>query len=257
MIIAIIQARMGSTRLPKKVMKMILGKPIISYLLERVSKSKRIDKIIVATTTNSEDDILTNYIKVLGYEVYRGSSDDVLSRYYTTYSSTENNKDITDIVRITGDCPLIEPRIIDSLIEFYIQNKADYSALTQRFAEGLDTEVFSVKLLEEAYASANLKSEREHVTQYFYNNKEQFNMCFLENDTDDAKYRITVDEPADFIVVKNIIESLNLNNIDLNIKNIKRYLDSNVNIFELNSKIVRNEGLEKSLKYDAPIVKKL
>ncbi len=128
MIVAIIQARMGSTRLPGKVMKEVLGKPLIGYLLERVSNSKHIDQIILATTINEEDDLLEHYVSGLGYEVFRGSENDVLSRYYHAYDTLCNNKDkLNGIVRITGDCPLFESDNCDILIDNFIHKNLDYN----------------------------------------------------------------------------------------------------------------------------------
>lgn len=251
MFIAIIQARMGSTRLPGKVMKEVLGKPLIKYLLERVSKSKYIDKIILATTENSEDDVLTKYVLSMGYDVFRGSEDDVLSRYYNAFLILGELKDkVKGIVRITGDCPLFEPEVCDKLIKKYIDYNLDFANLDKTFAEGLDCAVFSKDLLYEAYTNSKLPSEREHVTQYFNRNRNKFNISSLVNETDDSKYRITVDEYKDLEVVKKIIKYFNEIDKAMNIKNIKKYLDNNPRIFELNSNIIRNEGLIKSLEND-------
>lgn len=248
MFVAIIQARMGSTRLPGKVMKKVLDKPLIEYLLERVSKSKYIDKIILATTTNSEDDTLANYVSSLGYDVFRGSEDDVLGRYYNAYLTLGDMKDnVNGIIRITGDCPLFESDICDELISSFIDKGLDYSFLSPNFAEGLDCEVFLPDLLKEAYFNSELNSEREHITQYFHNNKKKFKINFLENTNNDSKYRITVDEPEDYLVVKNILEHFILEK-ELSFSNIKKYLDSQPELFKLNSNIIRNEGLLKSLK---------
>lgn len=250
--IAIIQARMGSTRLPKKVMKQVLGKPLILYLLERVSKSKYIDKIIVATSTNSEDDILADYLENLNISVFRGSSDDVLSRYYKAFLTLteEEQRTTKGIIRITGDCPLFEAKICDELVEKFEKNSLDYASTSEQIAEGLDCEILKKELLYEAYQNANLASQREHVTLYVNDNKEKYKILELENKTDDSIYRITVDEPEDFQVVKNIIEHFDKNNIELTIDNIKGYLDKHKEIYELNSKVIRNEGLIKSLNND-------
>ena len=247
MIIAIVQARMGSSRLPEKVMKDVLGKPLVDYLLERVSLSKQIDKVIVATTINKEDDLLAEHIQSLGYEVYRGSEKDVLERYYKTYFLYKN-ENVQGIVRITGDCPLIEASNCDDLIINFLKKELSYSNLSQKYAEGLGCEIFTPKLLIEAYENAKLDSEREHVTQYFFNNRDQFNIETLDKVRDDSAYRITVDEYEDFLVVERIIIDLNKRNIDLNFENIKEYLDNTPEIYFLNSKISRNEGLLKSLK---------
>ncbi len=254
MIIAIIQARMGSTRLPNKVMQNILNKPIIEHLLENVSKSKLIDKIIIATTTNKQDDELVAHIKSLGYDIFRGSENDVLKRYYDTFQSIPNNDKIKGIVRLTGDCPLLQADIIDTVIQEFINTDIDYVALSENFAEGLDTEIFTPKMLEDAHFNANLESQREHVCQYFHKHIDKYPQKRIQNNTDDSMYRITVDEAEDFEVIKEIIEYFNISNKELNIKNIKIFLDENNDIYSLNSKIMRNEGLKISLKNDKVLV---
>lgn len=251
MFLAIIQARMGSTRLPNKVMKEILGEPLISYLLKRVSQSKYIDKIVLATTQNPEDNALAEYVSNQGYSVFRGSEEDVLSRYYNAYETFANMKhSIKGIVRITGDCPLFESENCNLLLENFVNQKLDYSSLSSKFAEGLDCEVFTPKVLCDAHNNAILKSEREHVTQYLHNHSNRYKMESLDKVRDDSKYRITVDEPEDFIVVENIIQHFSKNSIELKFENIKKYLDDNPEIFSLNSSIIRNEGLIDSLNND-------
>ena len=240
---------MGSTRLPNKVMKEVLGKPLIAYLLERVSTSKHIGEIIVATTTNSEDDILSKYVSSLGYHVFRGSENDVLSRYYNAYLTLNLKENINGIIRITGDCPLFESDICDELIEFYNKEKADHVYLSPKFAEGLDCDIFSPKLLKLAFDNAMLPSEREHVTLYF--NKLDIKQLLLDNSRDDSKYRLTIDEPEDYIVIKSIIENLENLNKKLTFNNVKSFLDSNPDVFKINSRIIRNEGLIKSIEEES------
>lgn len=250
MVAAIIQARMGSSRLPNKVMKEILEKPLIGYLLENVSKAKQIDTLIVATTTNKEDDLLAKYVQEAGYRVFRGSEDDVLSRYYEAFHTLKEIETYKGIVRLTGDCPLLQPELIDKVITTFLENDYDHVCLSEDFAEGLDTEIFKPQLLKEAYENAKNASEREHVMLYVSNNRDKYNMYQLGNETDDSNYRITVDEPEDFEVVKTIIEEFTKENKELTIKNIKEFLDQNEDIHALNSTIIRNEGLLKSLQND-------
>ena len=183
--------------------------------------------------------------------MFRGSEDDVLERYYKAYRTLDSqNVDIQGILRITGDCPLLEVELCDSLVENFLTKGLDYSYLSPRFAEGLDCEVFKPNLLKEAYERSTLNSEREHVTQYFHNNKDKFKIDFLDNSVDDSGYRITVDESEDFEVVKKIIEHFSDSNEQMNFNNIKQFLDSNPDVLELNSSIIRNEGLLKSLEND-------
>jgi spore coat polysaccharide biosynthesis protein SpsF (cytidylyltransferase family) len=175
-----------------------------------------------------------------------------LARYYNAFQSFKDEQDdVNAIVRITGDCPLIEPDLIDKVVNKYLEEKLDYVALESTFPEGLDVEIFSSTMLECAFNNAKLLSEREHVALYFHNNSHLYNMSRVKNQTDDSKYRITVDEPEDFMVVKAIIENFSKNNLVMNTKNIKDFLDNNSSIYNLNANIIRNEGLQKSLEKES------
>ncbi len=247
MILAIVQARMSSTRLYGKIMKEILGKPLIGYLLESLTYSRRINKIVVATSTGEENNRLCNYVESQGFDVYRGSEDDVLDRFYQ--AAVKYRPD--SIVRVTGDCPLIDPGVCDRLIDEYVDKEVDYACLGLTFAEGLDCEIFSFDALESAYKNARMQSEREHVTPYIYSNPDLFSKFTLENKTDDSKYRFTVDESQDFEVVKTIIENLyRAKGLPLSSGEIKRYLDDHPDIVRKNMHIMRNEGYLKSVKQD-------
>ena len=245
MIVAIVQARMESKRLPGKVMQEVLGKPLISYLLGRLSRSKQVDKIVLATSINESNDVLCNYVEFLGYSVFRGSETDVLDRYY---QSALKYKAKT-IVRVTGDCPLIDCGICDRLIDFYEHQKADYAGLASEFAEGLDCEVFSFESLEKANSNANLRSEREHVTVYIKKHPEFFNNKYIGNIDDDSCYRITVDNEEDFYVVKAIIEHFKANPA-ISWLSVRDFLKKHPDIMAKNSYIERNEGLRMSIEQD-------
>jgi spore coat polysaccharide biosynthesis protein SpsF (cytidylyltransferase family) len=247
MILAIIQARMSSERLPGKVMKETLGKPLIGYLLDRLKLSAMIDKIVLATSNLPENDGLCTYVSKSGVDVFRGSEDDVLDRFYqaaTRYGATT-------IVRITGDCPLIDPAVCDLVINRFIKDGLDYIRTGSTFAEGLDCEVLSFQALKISWEEARLKSEREHVTLFVRNHNEMFKQLSLENSRDDSSYRVVVDEPEDFDVVKNIIEGLQKKGKNvLCFEDIKGFLDENPRIKGKNAHIIRNEGLLKSLQRD-------
>ncbi|MCX5815839.1 MAG: glycosyltransferase family protein [Proteobacteria bacterium] len=247
MIAAIVQARMASSRLPGKVLKEVMGKPLLAYLIERLSFSKLLDKIILATTTNKEDDDIISFAVKEKILFYRGSENDVLDRYYKAAKEFQ----IGHIVRITSDCPLIDPYLCDKMISVCLNAKTDYVYTGPTFAEGLDCEVLSFKALEKAWKESILKSEREHVTFYIYNHPELFNHIVLHNETDDSKYRFTVDEPEDYAVVKKIIEKLYRKGLKpFPASEIKDFLDKNPDIFSLNARILRNEGLLKSKSED-------
>ena len=244
---AIIQARMTSTRLPGKVLMEVMGRPLLSYQIERLRFSKRIDEIIIATTTNKEDDRIAKLAHKEGIKFYRGSEDDVLDRYY----QAAKKYGAEHIMRLTGDCPLIDPVICDLVIDSYLKSGVDFVHTGPTFAEGLDCEVFSFECLKLAWHGAKLRSEREHCTMYFHNHPEKITKTTIENSTDDSKYRFTVDEPEDVLVVKAIFESLYQNREGhFGSSEIKGLLDFNPDIFNLNKGIMRNEGLAKSLKED-------
>ena len=191
---------------------------------------------------------MAKHVTSLGYDVFRGSEDDVLSRYYHAFCEFKDELEMSNaVLSITGDCTLIDSYLIDEVIKVYQEKSMDYVALSPDFIEGLDVEIFSEKLLTKAFKEAKRPSEREHVSLFFHNNKELFNMGHVENSSDDSSYRITVDEDQDFVVVKCIIEYLSKNDLVMNTQNIKDYLDNSPSIKNLNTEILRNEGLQISL----------
>ena len=247
MILAIIQARMSSTRLPGKVMKKIINKPSILLMFERLRKSKMIDKIILATSDHPDNDLLCEYVLGLGIDVFRGSELDVLERFYLAAKPYKPQY----VVRLTGDCPLVDPQICDQLFQACIDQKVDYAELSPEYAEGVDCEIFTFKALEMAHKNAVMKSEREHVTLYLNNRLDQFKKFLLPNKTDDSGYRFTIDEPEDFEVVSKIFENLYRGEKDpFSYQEIKKFLDTHQDIMKLNTHIIRNEGLAISLRND-------
>ena len=244
---AIIQARMTSTRLPGKVLMEVMGRPLLSYQIERLRFSKMIDKIIIATTVNKEDAPIIELAQKEELDFYSGSEDDVLDRYY----QTAKKYNVMHIMRLTADCPLIAPDICDSIADAYFENGVDYIRTGETFAEGLDCEIVGFKALTKSWLEAESKSEREHVTLYIHNHPELFKTIVKENETDDSRYRITVDEEGDFLVVKAILKNLYKENDGyFTVSEIKSYLDSHPAVYRLNSDIIRNEGLVKSLQDD-------
>jgi spore coat polysaccharide biosynthesis protein SpsF (cytidylyltransferase family) len=237
-IVAIVQARMGSTRLPGKVMKKVCGKPLIEILLYRLSLSKKIDRVILATSENKENDILSDTVEKLGFDVFRGSEDDVLDRYYQAAKLYSPKT----VLRITGDCPLIDAAVIDAVIEKYQQNDVDYASntLPPTFPDGLDLSVFSFRSLQIAWEQATSSHDREHVTQFIRFN-DQFKRINFSNKEDLSRERWTVDEPADLKVISKIIEyfSPRLNFTWLDVLDLK---SSHPEYFEANINISRNGG---------------
>ena len=244
---AIIQARMTSTRLPGKVLMEVIERPLLSYQIERLRFSKTIDEIIIATTVNREDDPIVELVQKEGLDFYRGSENDVLGRYYQTAKKCN----ASHIMRLTADSPLIDPDICDSIANAYFENGVDYIRTGESFAEGLDCEIIGFRALTQAWQEAKLKAEREHVTLYIRNHPELFKTMLKENETDDSRYRITVDEEEDFLVVKTILENLYKGNDNyFAVMEIKSYLDAHPEVYRLNSDIIRNGGLLKSLQDD-------
>ena len=238
---------MTSTRLPGKVLMEVMGRPLLSYQIERLRFSKRIDNIIIATTTNKEDAPIVELAQKEGLNFYRGSEDDVLDRYY----QTAKKYNVKHVMRLTADCPLIDPDICDSIANAYFENNVDYIRTGESFAEGLDCEIMGFNALAKAWRNAETKHEKEHVTLYIRNHPELFKIMVKENDTDDSKYRITVDEEEDFIVVKTILENMYKGKgTCFSTGKIKNFLNKNPEVYQLNAGIIRNEGSLKSLMED-------
>ncbi len=236
----IVQARMGSTRLPGKVMKIINNKTLIQILLLRLSKVKKINKIVVATSSNSENEDLVNHLKDLNIDFYIGSENDVLNRFFR--ASSKYKSDI--IVRITADCPLISPEVINETIDLYLSSNVHYVSNINppTFPDGLDVEVFSHYALKKAEKYSVEKYDREHVTPYIRRNFENVN--FTNNKEDLSSLRWTVDEKEDFNVVKNIFNYFE-NNFNIEWKDVYRLFKIKPYLFKENSKFIRNSSSKK------------
>jgi spore coat polysaccharide biosynthesis protein SpsF len=206
--IIIVQARMTSTRLPGKVLKEVLGKSLLEYQIERLRQSRRADNIVIATTTNSTDEPIVQFCRRADVDLFRGSEEDVLARYRG--AAAVYNASV--IVRVTSDCPLIDPEIIDRAINRFtsLYNNVDYvsNTLLRTYPRGLDVEVFSRDILEEAFTKAADRAEREHVTPYIYYRPEKFRLANLAQDTDMSWHRWTVDTQEDFELIRMMLESL-------------------------------------------------
>ena len=247
MVIAIVQARSSSSRLPGKVLKEIQGKAMILHELERLSASRKIDKILLATSDDSSDDILVKTVQMGGYGIYRGDLNDVLARYYHCAEQYAPNH----VVRITGDCPLIDWCVVDDVIVRHLAEGNDYTHTTERFPDGLDTEVMTYAALAQAHREAELPSEREHVTLYFQNHPDRFCIGNVDCAEDYGDLRWTVDEPRDLVLVEAIYEQLYPSNPDFSMQDILALLDEKPELRSINQGIVRNEGLQKSIAEDA------
>jgi spore coat polysaccharide biosynthesis protein SpsF len=246
-IIAITQARTGSTRLPGKVLKKIGNRTLLQLHVERVLKSKMITELIVATTTNPEDEVIAKLTNSLGLSVYRGSVDDVLDRFYQALQG----KDADYVIRLTSDCPLIDPVLIDKIVQYTIDNDLEYcsNTLDPNYPDGQDVEVFKFSVLKRAWEEANLVSEREHVTPFIWKNSSFLGGSLFKSDNFNeglayGHLRMTVDDMNDFEVITKIIADVGE---EANWLDYAKYLEKNKSIKSINEQSVRNEGYNKSL----------
>lgn len=244
--LVIIQARCGSSRLPSKVLKEIEGKTALEQMLGRVSMSKKIDEIIVATTIGVEDIPIVNLVSGLGYRVFVGSSGDVLDRYYQAARLVQPEY----IIRLTADCPLFDWRVLDEAIDVLQPETDDLAMISETFPDGQDIEILRFSVLKKMWESAGLPSEREHVTQYVRNHKEQFVLqdfvCRLGNLNNE---RWTLDEADDLTMVRAVYNHF-APRTDFSMEEIYAYLQTHPEVRSINQGYIRNEGLLKSLAHD-------
>lgn len=247
-VLCIIQARMASTRLPNKVLREVSGTPLLEYQINRVKKSKNIDKIVIATSFNSENDVIENFCKKINVDCFRGSEDDVLDRYY---QCSQKYPKYNNIMRLTGDCPLIDPALLDEIILFFKNSSIDYANNVPleggTYPEGMDAEIFTRDALRLSWKEAKKISEREHVTLHIRNNRKYKKRVPTYNGKDLSVYRLTVDDPEDLEVVSFLMENCPSN---ASYSDYVRLLDKHPEIRKLNMHLERNEGLKKSLKND-------
>ena len=239
-IIAIIQARISSTRLPGKILKKIEGKTILEHVINRVKAAKNLDDVIVATTVRKEDLEIVKLCANLGIGIFCGSEDDVLDRYYQTARLFKTK----NIVRITSDCPLIDFKIIDDVTDLYFKKKVDYvsNTIPETFPDGEDVEVFSFKALKIAWENAKMSSEREHVTPYIKNNPKIFRTVNFRCKINLADKRWTIDEPEDFEFIKIIYKNLYPKYPLFGMDKILHFLIKHPEVEKINKNIIRNEG---------------
>lgn len=247
-IVAIVQARMGSTRLPRKVLADIHGKPMLQWLLDRLKAVEEIDDIVVATTMNPGDDILETWLNDNNINCFRGEEFDVLDRFYHCAKSISAEL----IVRITADDPLIDPGIISQAIAIILDDESiDYCSnkVNPSYPEGLDIEVLRYDALVLAYNKARLLSEREHVTPYIWKHPENFSLCGFEFSPNLSAWRWTVDNPADLEFVRKIFYHF-IDNPLVPFEDLIEYIENNPELIEINAGPERNIGYINSLTKD-------
>lgn len=205
-VLCVLQARMSSTRLPGKVLMPILGVPMLERQLERVRRARRLDGLRVATSTDPADDAIARLCKDLGVACYRGSLHDVLDRYYRAAQELAPRH----VVRLTGDCPLVDPAVVDALVELHLAGGYDYSSNVHErsYPRGLDAEIFRLEVLERAWQVARAPDEREHVTPWMYRNGPSLRRGALRDAVDRSRLRWTVDHPDDLAFVTRVFEAL-------------------------------------------------
>ena len=253
MITAIIQARMGSTRLPDKTLMEIEGKPLLWHLIERVKRAKLVDRVVIATTLNPRDKEIWNFAKKHGIEVYRGSEDDVLDRVYQVAKKVKAR----DIVRVTPDCPLLCPKVVDEVVSEYIKGGSDYvtNTLTYTYPDGLDVEVFSFKALEKAWKECKDAMGREHLTLYIRNSG-KFSLKNIERRVplDPAEYKWSVDRAEDLKFAREVFKRLFRKDAVFSSEKVLDLLRKHPEIKDINSNAMINEGYYRSI-LQAPAIK--
>ena len=233
--VMIVQARMGSSRLPGKVMKLVLGKPLLQHMVERLSKSVLADDVVVATTTSDADKPIISLCRALSVRFFRGPEEDVLTRYFDAASTAKAD----NIVRVTADCPLIDPRVIDRVISHYTENqdKYDYvsNCLKRTFPRGMDCEIFPMRVLKEVHEVATKEADREHVTPFIYRHPRRYHLGNVACEKDYSHYRWTVDTPEDFELVSLLMKAAHAARVDYSLQTCIELMEKNPTWTQINA----------------------
>ncbi|MCP3932292.1 MAG: NTP transferase domain-containing protein, partial [Bacteroidetes bacterium] len=246
----------NSSRLAGKVLKQINGLPMLYYMLQRVGKATKVERVILATSNERSDDVIADFCESQDVQCFRGQLDDVLDRYYQAAKFSKSDH----IVRLTADCPIIDPSVIDKMIEVYKKGNYDYIANTCppegiTYPEGMDVEIFSFKALERAWKETKKPSDREHVTFYFWQNPEKFSVFRHDLSEDLSQYRLTVDYPEDFEVIKDILNHFLPDNLMFTLEQTLSYLDQNPKIKSKNENIEAFSGWQSAFEKDKEFLK--
>jgi len=238
--VASIEARMTSSRLPGKVLMSADGKPLLQHMVERIRKAKLVDDIVVATTVNATDFPIVELCQQLGIKVFRGSEEDVLQRVLDAQASL--NSDV--IVELTGDCPLIDPEVIDQIIREYLNSDADYvsNAHVRSYPDGYDVQAFGFNVLKEVSEKTQNKEDREHVSLYIYKSGEySLKAVIAEEEIRWPELRITLDNKGDYLLIKNILETSVREGKEYNVREVVQYMRKHPELLELQKDSVFNE----------------
>jgi spore coat polysaccharide biosynthesis protein SpsF len=249
-IVAIIQARMGSTRLPGKVLKPLVGYPMLWHIVQRVSASKGVDKVLVATSVHSENDVIRDFCRTEGIACFSGSEVDVLDRFHVAAQSLG----AATVIRITADCPLVDPDLVSRLVVTYYEEGRDYMSVvtgagalyeTQpRFPDGLDAEVFSFAALERAWRETTKPTDREHVTPYIWRNSESFKLGKLYAEHDYSHLRFSVDRAEDFELISQIYAALYQPDRHFLLSDVLAFLENHPKLATINQAGIDQHGYE-------------
>ena len=243
---AIIQARMGSTRLPGKVLAEVVGQPVLFHVVNRARRARTLDGVIVATSDSQADDVVSQFCREVGVACFRGSEADVLDRYY----QAARHFDIATIVRLTADCPLLDPLVVDRVVLAFETGGCDFvsNTLERSFPDGLDTEVFSLDALERTWREAQWASEREHVTPYIEKHPELFRLGNVKDDDDFSALRWTVDEPEDLEFVRAVYG--HLGSKPFGMADVVALLQTHPELSKINFGLEHCAGYQRSLRED-------
>jgi spore coat polysaccharide biosynthesis protein SpsF (cytidylyltransferase family) len=245
-VVAVLQARVSSSRLPGKALKPILGRPMLRHQIDRVRRAASLGELVVATSVDGSDDAIAALCADAGVACFRGSLDDVLDRVY----QAARRHSAAAIVRLTGDCPLADPATIDEVVAVFRRSAFDLVRTDDSFPDGLDVEVVSAAALERAWRDATRPSDREHVTLFINRQPELFRIGMYQSERDRSHLRLTVDEPQDFELVERIYGELYPRNAAFTSADVFALLDERPDLVALNRGIRRNEGLRRSLAAD-------
>lgn len=240
-IVIIVQARMGSTRLPGKVLLPVLGRPLLSFQLERLKRVKKASRLIVATTTQAEDLAICSLCEKEGVPCFRGDEQNVLERYLHAARAFQADA----VVRITGDCPLIDPAIVDKVIEYYLSGHFDYVSNTLEWSwpRGMDVEVFSMEAFEKVALVAKQPYDKEHVTRLFYHHPELYQLGSVRYDKNYSHLRLTVDTTPDFALISEVLTRLYPQNPKFTFEDIVQLLDEHPKLASLNADVQQKKEI--------------
>lgn len=248
--VAIIQARMGSSRLPGKVLRPLLGKPMLAHIVERVRAAQGIDNVVVATSDKTIDQAIIDFCADAQIDCFAGDETDVLDRFYRAAASQQAER----VLRITADCPLADPELIAQLIEFFAAGELDYAAVATgagavfmkggRYPDGYDAECMRMSALKRAWEESSVATDREHVTPYLWRQPEVFAQAKLESDHDYSSLRLTVDNEEDFALIRKIYEALYSAERHFQLADVINFINEHPDASLLNQQHIGHEGYE-------------